>query len=207
MNKKIICIILIISVLIIGLVIYKEINKADLIEEADIVVQEEKNKIENENKQVEKNDNKIFVHIAGEVQNPGVFEIEEGRRINDLIQLAGGLTENADISKINLVYVLEDGMKISIPNKNESNIVDEDDTEKYVDKENGKDNTKTQKVNINKATQSELENLPGIGPSIATKIIDYRNSNGSFSNIEDLKKVSGIGENKFNKLKDYVCVK
>ena len=124
----------------------------------------------------------------------------------DAIEAAGGATEKSNLSLINLAYVLEDGMKIYVPTKDDKNdnelIVSE-----YSKEGNNSKQNKQSKVNINTATVSELENLQGIGSSIANKIIEYRKKNGSFKSIEDLKNVSGIGESKFNNIKNNVCVK
>ena len=126
--------------------------------------------------------------------------------------MAGGLKEDADLKQINLAYVLEDGMKINIPSKNESTNEntneDSNNTESYITKENlnSSNNTKISKVNINNATQTELETLPGIGPSTALKIINYRKEKGKFNKIEDIKNVNGIGESKFNKIKEFIKI-
>ena len=122
------------------------------------------------------------------------------------MKIAGGLKEEADLKQINLAYVLEDGMKINIPSKNESRNEASNNTENYTTKENlnSSNNAKTSKVNINSATQTELETLPGIGPSTALKIINYRKEKGKFNKIEDIKNVNGIGESKFNKIKEFI---
>ncbi|MCI8309589.1 MAG: hypothetical protein HFJ45_05270, partial [Clostridia bacterium] len=142
-------------------------------------------------------DDNIKIHIYGEVNNPGLIELKVGSRIYDAIQTAGGLTEEADVSKINLAYILSDGEKIYIYSIN-----DEDDLNEtnYLIVQNTK-------VNINVATSEQLVTLPGIGDSLAEEIINYRLKNGNFSNIEDIKNVSGIGDNKFEKIKDFICVK
>ena len=136
----------------------------------------------------------------------------------------GGINENADISNINLAYKLEDGMKIYIPTiqekekntSNNTNITDTQDlTTQYVTASSGlidsstknSETNQTTKVNINTATQSQLETLPGIGPSTASKIINYRKEKGNFKKIEDVKNVSGIGDSKFEKIKELICVK
>lgn len=169
---------------------------------------EYKNKIsETENKE------KIKIYITGAVKNEGIYELDENSRIADSIEKAGGLTEDANINNINLAYVLEDGMKIYIPKNSDNNEV-KDDTNIYVSKENGNtstlknthSNTQNSKININTATQAELETLPGIGPSIATKIINYRKENGKFTNIEDIKKVNGIGDSKYLQIKDLIKI-
>lgn len=153
----------------------------------------------------------IIVHITGEVKKSGILELKEGSRIADAIQKAGGATKNADLDSINLAYIVQDGQKIYVPNKNEKN-----DQKEYITTGSGnnvidgKENNSQGgigKVNINEATQAELETLPGIGPSIASKIIEYRQQNGKFSKIEDLQNVKGIGDAKFADMKDYVTVK
>ena len=159
--------------------------------------------------------NKIVIHIAGEVVNSGVFELNEGSRIVDAVNIAGGLTENADVSKINLAYILTDEMKIYIPNKKEEVNNDVKEKIEYISKGSGdnviernEENNKEENVlvNINEATQTELETLPGIGPSTALKIIKYREENGKYSNIEDIKNVNGIGDSKFDNIKDLIGV-
>src|SRR5699024_162333 len=117
---------------------------------------------------------------------------------------------------INLAYKLEDGMKIKIPTKEEVKNINKEETqiseEEYITKESGIYSEKAQKeengkININTATQEELETLEGIGTSTANKIIQYRKENGNFKSIEDIKNVSGIGDVKFNNIKDSICVK
>ena len=165
---------------------------------------------------MEETEAEIIIQITGEVNQEGVYSLPEGARVADAIEQAGGLTENAYTEEINLAYVLEDGVKIKIPNKDdiynkvETNTITE--VENYITAESGMDieerQTKTsEKVNINTATQEELETLVGIGPSIANKIVQYRKENGNFKTVDDIKNVSGIGESKFEKIKDYVCVK
>lgn len=163
---------------------------------------------------------KIIVHISGEVISPGVISLEEGARIVDAINMADGVTEEADLSKVNLAYVLEDAQKIYIPNINEK---EEKEIVKNIEKgvviresgmsdENNSssgNNSKNEnvKININTANVKELQKLSGIGESIALRIVTYRKENGKFNSIEDLKNVSGIGENKFNKIKNNIFVK
>lgn len=178
------------------------------------------------NKETNKTDkNKIVIYIIGEVKQEGVYELDENSRISDAIEKAGGTKENADLSQINLAYKIEDGMRIYIPKKGES-VQDkekiEDKTQEVVTGKstditnttsvntnlsiNKKSKTDIEKINLNKATQTELETLPGIGPSTAEKIIEYRKENGNFKNIEDIMNVNGIGESKYNKIKDLVSV-
>lgn len=143
--------------------------------------------------------NNIIIHIAGEVENEGIIELPPNSRIYDAVEAAGGLTAEANLSQINLANMLKDGQKIYIPN--------EEETDEYIDEATGKNEYKeVGKIDINTATQTELETLSGIGPSTALKIVNYRKENGEFSNIEDLKNVPGIGEAKFNNIKDSITV-
>lgn len=204
-QKKIFFIVAIIAVLIIGYYVYGNDSENNNITEDEEIMITENNTEEEINAS-----NKIMVHVYGEVVNAGVVELDENSRISDAIEAAGGLTDEADLSKINLAYILEDGMKITIPSKSESedeNITEDDyvSTNSGVSVDNSTENS--EKVNINKATQTELETLPGIGPSIASKIISYREENGNFSNIEEIKNVSGIGDAKFENIQNLICVK
>lgn len=155
-------------------------------------------------------ENIIMVHIIGGVAKPGVVRIKEGGRIEDAIEAAGGLTEDSDISNVNLAYVLDDGVKVKIPTIDDESKETE---ETYISEDSGKnvilqeDEKAGSIVNINKATQTELETLPGIGPSLAGRIISYRDQNGKFKKIEDIKNVAGIGDSKFENIKDFIKVK
>ena len=121
----------------------------------------------------------------------------------DAIEKAGGQTEQASLKNVNLAYQLEDGQKIYIPNvnDNETEIID-DGASGVVD-----DTTNQTVVNINKADETELQSLNGIGESLATSIVQYRKENGKFETIEDLKNVPGIGDSKFENIKEYIKVK
>lgn len=146
---------------------------------------------------------KIKVHIAGSVVTEGIIELEEGARVADAIKEAGGTTADANTKKINLAQKLQDGQKIYIQNQNET---EEDIMENLGETIEENSINSSSKVNINTATQTELELLSGIGPSIASKIISYRKENGKFKKIEDIKNVPGIGEAKFNSIQDQITV-
>ena len=166
----------------------------------EIEVKEEKN-----------NEEKVVVHVIGEVNNPGVVTLPEGSRIIDAINKAGGKTEEADLSKINLAFIVEDGTQIYIPrineNLNEVNLIsDGAGIGVIINDSNLEENELEVKVNINTANKEKLETLPGIGETTAQKIIDYREANGKFKTIEDIKNVSGIGEAKYESLKDKITV-
>lgn len=152
--------------------------------------------------------NMIIVHITGAINKQGIVELKQGSRIADAIEKAGGSLETADLDKVNLAYVLEDGQKVYIPK-----IGDEIEVFEYITEGSGnnviiddEDKSDDTQININKASQTELELLPGIGPSIAFKIIEYREENGRFDNIEDIRNVTGIGDSKYNNIKDKICV-
>ena len=165
--------------------------------------------IENNTKENEESKELVIVHITGAVKMPGIVKLPEGARIEDAIDKAGGLTEDADISDVNLAYVLEDGIKIKIPTiseeKNEEIIINSS-GEGIVEKEIS-NNSENKIININKANETDLQTLPGIGASLAGRIVEYRNSNGKFNEIEDIKNVSGIGDSKYENIKNLICVK
>ena len=204
-QRKIVIIIAILIIILIGWKVYDS-KKYEEVNSEEILVTDKKDN----NKKDEEEEEIMAVHVTGEVKNPGVVKVKEGSRIEDVIEAAGGLTENADTTNINLAYMIEDGMKIRIPSSNEEDI-----EANYISVDSGKgviiseenNNTSNLIVNINTADETELEQLPGIGPSIASKIIEYRNQNGKFKNIEDIKNVTGIGESKYEKIKDFIKVK
>ena len=144
----------------------------------------------------------IVVHMAGAIKTEGVILLQEGARVNDAIEKAGGVTEEADMTQVNLATIVEDGMKIYIPKGEEKENMEEETTLK----EETQETKTTTKININRANQTELETLPGIGTATATKIINYREENGKFKTIENIKDVSGIGEAKYNSIKDLITV-
>ena len=201
-QRKIVIIICILVIILVGWKIYDSSN-FETEEESQIMdsnIQESKTEDEEE---------LVIVHVTGEVKKPGVVRVKEGSRVEDIVKAAGGLTENADISNINLAYVVEDGTKIRIPS------TDDEKQEEYITQSIGEgiimqeesNNSRGSIVNINTANETELEELPGIGASIAGRIIEYRNKNGKFKSIEDIKNVTGIGDSKFEKIKESIRVK
>lgn len=145
----------------------------------------------------------IFVDIGGAVKTPMLAELPAGSRVEDAIKAAGGLKQEADMTNVNRAEFLEDGQKIYIPSMS----LDEDGN--LIEDPSGAGAASSggpNKVNINTADSAQLQTLSGVGPATAQKIIDYRQSNGSFSNPEDLKNVSGIGEKTFEKLKDKITI-
>lgn len=142
----------------------------------------------------------IYVDIKGEVINPNVYKIKKGLRVIDVINLAGGLTEESDTSNINLSKIVTDEMVIVIKSKNNEEV--------YIDSDvdiNNNNNNNNQLIDINTCTIDELLTLPGIGKSKANNIIEYRKKN-KFNTINDIMNVSGISESLFNKIKEYIKV-
>jgi competence protein ComEA len=147
----------------------------------------------------------MMADIKGAVKKPGVYEVSSDERIINLIEKAGGLQKDADPSAVNFAMKVSDEMVVYIPKKGEQMI-----EVGGVVASNQQPSSTIQgagKVNLNTATTSELETLPGIGPAKSSAILEYREGNGAFKTIEDLKSISGIGEKTFEKLKDLITVK
>ncbi|MFJ7370024.1 helix-hairpin-helix domain-containing protein [Lysinibacillus sp. NPDC098008] len=151
----------------------------------------------------------VFVDIKGAVMHPGVYELQPDQRIIDAVQLAGGYTQDADTQLINHAQKVQDEMVIYIPIKGEKldDIASAILTMPVHGTAQTESNSKEQKININQADAVALTTLPGIGPSKAQSILAYREENGSFQTIEDMKNISGIGDKTFEKLKDLITVK
>lgn len=197
-------VVIIIVVCFIAFLSFFKIFKNDNMDE-DLIVEESNYNEEDELDTGEKIDgesmedlnSKLIVHIAGSVKKPGILELEPGSRVVDAIEMCGGLTEDASLDSINLARKLQDEEKIYIPKLGEE-------LEEEVDlrvESTGLGNL----IDINTAGKEELISLPGIGDKTADKIIDYREGN-LFKTIEDIKNVSGIGEKKFEAIKDMIKV-
>ena len=184
------------------------ISYEDLISKNNFIIDSSNTEIYSNNlTNVVSQSNSIVVYICGAVKNTKVVTLKENSRICDAIDAVGGLTNDADLTNINLAYPLEDGEKIYIPKKGE--LLEEEHIlsstpQSYSTYFNTSSN---KKININSATQTELETLPGIGPSTALKILEHKKNNGNFSSIEDIKDIPGIGESKYESIKDYIKVK
>ena len=214
----------IIGVIVIAVIIFMIINKDNdkiINVESSINTDNDKNE---ENKE-QKDDNSkeqivngggIFVHIDGYINNPGVYEIKENDRIKTLIDKAGGFKEGYSIKNINLAAKLSDGDKIYIPsvseeknseNNNNININSSGKGQNVkADRNNVSIMKNNSKININTANISELKQITGIGESTANKIIDYRENVGKFKKIEDIKEVKGIGDAKYESLKNKITI-
>lgn len=211
LSKKQKIILTLISISILGVLFiyfFKNLYEAD--NTYEIIVENSVNEIVGTEKVgiVDKKE-KVVIHVIGEVNEPGVVKLDEGSRIIDAINSAGGKTEEADLSKINLAYIVEDGTQIYIPRINE-NINSLElilaDAGQGIVLENPTSEISQGKVNINTANKEKLATLPGIGETTAQKIIEYREQNGKFKEITDLKNISGIGEAKYENLKDKITV-
>lgn len=168
----------------------------------------------------EEKEEEIIVHVTGAVKKEGIVHLKVGARISDAIDAAGGVTDETNISQVNLAYELEDGQKIYIPSINDKK---NDETEQILEKEyvtsepgdeialeeHTEESAKKEKgkININLADEIELQEIPGVGEATAKKIIEYREQNGKFKNIEDIKNVKGIGEGKYEEMKENICIK
>lgn len=190
MFKKRLLVILVITGLICGVITYKNYSQQSItLEDTSQVAATESNS------PVEKSNGKIVVYVTGAVNNPGVIELAEGTRVIDAINKCGGMSESADPESINLAMKITDGTQIKIPTKNSANTASSAHTDKQSDK-----------ININYADESELDKLPGVGPAMAKRIMEYRQTEGLFQSIDDLKKVRGIGDAKFNTFKDKITL-
>jgi competence protein ComEA len=170
----------------------------------------------------------IYVHVTGEVKSPGVYKLKPGSRVKDAVNMAGGLKPNGDAESINMAQKLEDGEQVyiaekghtvkpplsmvvtgpsaSTPASSETTAMSET-SEKHGGSSSGPSKLRTPgegTVNINTAGIDELQRLPGVGPSTAQKILDYRTANGRFNSVDELDEVSGIGPAKLAKIRPFV---
>ena len=201
---------------------FEEKETTGNIEKNITVSEESKDNKEKEGNEEDKKENissetGIFVHIDGYVNNPGVYQIKENERTNVLIEKAGGLKNGYSIKNINLAAKLSDGDKVYIPSieeektlGNQNNNISVNTVGKHTNNGNNSNNnvniTKNNKINVNTANVSELKQITGIGESTANKIIDYRQNVGKFKKIEDIKEVKGIGDSKFESLKNKITI-
>ena len=147
------------------------------------------------------NKNHIYVYLSGEVESPGVYKLENEARFYQAIELAGGMTKNAQKEYLNLAETVYDGQQIHILSKKEYKKSQEQDTD--IVQNTDSDNAL---ININTATPEELQSLSGIGETRAKAIIEYREKNGKFQTIEEIKNVSGIGDSTFENIQNDITV-
>ncbi len=201
-NKKIGIIAILVIILVVCLSTYIKSGKDKLVknDNTSIFVEEENPNINEEEKIEKLKDKNIVVEIKGEVKKPDVYQLNDESIVKDVIEIAGGLTEEADISNINRAQKLKNHELIYIHNKSEVK-----DNVSYAQNTVTTSNN-SGKININCAQLEELKNLNGIGEAKAKRIIEYRENIGAFNSIEDIKNIDGIGEKSFEKLKDQIDV-
>ena len=218
MNKKKIFVFAIILLICPTILLVKDkLNSKDdiyVLTEESTVSDENKNndkkeKIEDEKENI--NNKEITVYVSGEVNKSGVVTLKEGDRLAVAVEKLGGTTKKADLNNINLAIRVKDEEHYIIPKIGEAKQEDLKDVNNTKDIENAEiknENTEkdSSKININTATLEELDKLPGVGEATANKIISHREENGQFKTIEDIKNVNGIGDKKFEKMKELICV-
>jgi len=155
----------------------------------------------------------IQIHVSGAIRNSGVYALSPGSRVRDAVEAAGGFTEDADKTALNLAALLEDGVRVQVPAQIQveipaSNITTQSENDDHPVRTTPQQPSEIQpaSININTADQATLETLSGIGPVTAQKIITFREENGPFTSIEEIQKVSGIGPVTFEKIKDFIKV-
>jgi competence protein ComEA len=203
-QEKITIILLLILIIIgVGIVLNKSINKED-----NFIVNSASDIPEN-NPAMQIEAPSVIIHIAGAVKNPGVYELKSTSRIVDAVKISGGATEEANLDLINLAAILKDGQKIIVPYKTYNEDGEEINKNSYNNEASvysSSTASTSAKININTANATILQTLSGIGPVLSERIIEYRNQNGLFDVIDDIKDVSGIGEKKFEGIKNLICV-
>ena len=204
-NQEKIAIILLLVLIIIGVgvVLNKNINRED-----NFSVNRSSDISEN-NPVVQIEIPPVIIHIAGAVKNPGVYQFKPTDRVVDAVKIAGGATEEANLDLINLAALLKDGQKIIIPYKTYNQTEEVNSANSYshgASVTSSSPVSSSEKININTANLAMLQTLSGIGPVLSERIIEYRTQNGLFGVIDDIKDVSGIGEKKFEGIKDLICV-
>lgn len=218
MNKKKIFVFAIILLICPTILLVKDkLNSKDdiyVLTEESTVSDENKNndkkeKIEDEKENI--SNKEITVYVSGEVNKSGVVTLKEGDRLAVAVEKLGGTTKKADLNNINLAIRVKDEEHYIIPKIGEAKQEDLKGVNNTKDIENAEiknENTEkdSSKININTATLEELDKLPGVGEATANKIISHREENGQFKNIEDIKNVNGIGDKKFENMKELICV-
>ena len=191
---------LIIIVIVSGVILYRNFNVED-----KFTINPPENPTEN-NSIVKIEAPPVIIHITGAVNNPGVYQLKSTDRIIDAVKIAGGATEEANLDAVNLASLLKDGQKIIIPYRIVGTTEENNSDNSYKNIDSIYTSSYSDKININTANSNLLQSLPGIGPVLSERIVEYRDKNGLFSSIEDIREVSGIGEKKFEGIKDLICV-
>ncbi|WP_100408324.1 helix-hairpin-helix domain-containing protein [Bacillus solitudinis] len=189
-----------ITILLVSLVLFLSFGNHSKLEnaESDYLFLDEVT--EDEQEDSIETDTTIVIDVKGAVNKPGVYEVQNGSRMFEVIEQAEGFTENADQKRVNLASILEDEVLIYVPEVGE-----EMEESALIEQEHSKGNEG--KLAINQASPAEFEALPGIGPAKANAIVSYREEHGPFNEIEDLLKVSGIGSKSFEQLRELIKIK
>lgn len=151
----------------------------------------------------------ICVDVEGAVRNPGLYELEAGSRVGDAVKAAGGITKKAVRGQVNLASTLQDGQQVVVPSKQDAAVSGgqaQDSAAVDVAAGGSGDGDAQGKININTASATQLQQLSGIGESLSQRIVDYRNANGAFGSVDDLTKVSGIGDARLESIRAQICV-
>lgn len=200
LKKNFLFVIIVLIVISIVIILKFQETKSNYTEdENDILdlLEKEESNLELTSENIEE-ETTYIVDIKGEVNRPGVYEVNTTSRVNDVIQLAGGFTDEADQNFVNLAQKVQDEMVIIIPKIGDEHQILSGSSNMTID---------DSRVNINQASKDELETLPGIGPAKAQAILDFREENGSFKEVEDLLQVNGIGEKTLENLIEYIDVR
>lgn len=197
--------IILLLLVVIGYQVYSPNNEYDKellsIDTSDEKSFSQNNDIESDNLEINSNSEnqaqELFVHVSGAVKNPGLYKLSLSSRVADAIELAGGALENANLDAINLAKKLNDEEKIYLP------LLGEDLPPAVATNSSNTNSSNLPKINLNTADHKELTQIPGVGEKTADKIIEYR-ANSPFNTIDDLKRVDGIGDKKFESMRDFV---
>ncbi|MEW9079047.1 helix-hairpin-helix domain-containing protein [Terrisporobacter glycolicus] len=207
-KKKIIVFIFIILMCPIGLVIKDKLQSK---ENVYVLTEDEKPPEKTtEEKEIKKEENitnkKITVYVSGAVSKPGIVTLNEGDRLATAVEKVGGTTKKADLDGVNMAIRVQDEMHYIIPKMGE--VVKDNNYQAIKEGNiNQDESSKASQININIATIEELDTLPGVGEATANKIVNHRSEKGDFKSVEEIKNVNGIGDKKFEDMKDLICVK
>ena len=182
------------------------LTEENTVKENNDKIDEKKEKVENIREESKISNKEITVFVSGEVNKPGVVTLKEGERLAVAVEKLGGTTKKADLNNINLAMKVKDEEHYIIPKYGDIKREKNNKEESITEKDNSNDKEESQKININTASIEELDKLPGVGEATANKIVNHRKENGDFKNIEEIKNVNGIGDKKFENMKDLICV-
>lgn len=154
----------------------------------------------------------VAVHVAGHVKKPGLYHLDPTARVDDAVKAAGGATEDADTNQLNLAAAVEDGSQIHVPAEGETlpvpatPVASTSHTRTRHARGSSKASAPVGQIALNSASAAELDQLPGVGPATAQKIIDYRNANGGFKSVDEVQRVKGIGPKKYAQMAPYLSL-